>query len=176
MRLFIAITLPVQANTNLTRNIEQLSAFLTSGNIVPQDNLHITLHFLGETPDSKLIYIQSAMDSLKGMEKPMLGISGITAFRSADLICARYKHNNALIEVHKKLGDGLEQAGFFVEDRAYRPHTTLIRKARFSLPFSEVNKNVTVYNKPFEAGCITLYRTLFEQDGVKYVPLYSVEL
>ena len=76
MRLFIAITLPQQTKLNLVRNIEQLKAFATSGNFVSEDNLHITLHFLGETPESQLIYIQSAMDKLKGMEKPKALFSG----------------------------------------------------------------------------------------------------
>lgn len=176
MRLFIAITLPQQTKLNLVRNIEQLKAFATSGNFVSEDNLHITLHFLGETPESQLIYIQSAMDKLKGMEKPQLGISGVTVFRSADLVCARFKHNNALLEIHKTLGSCLEESGFCVEHRAYRPHTTLVRRPRFTMPFSEVSKNITVYNKPFEVQTITLYQTVFGEKGAKYIPLYSVEL
>ena len=74
------------------------------------------------------------------------------------------------------MGNKLEQAGFAVEHRAYRPHVTIIREYGFELPFSEVTKFVDVYNKPFDAPEVVLYESVSGKDGVTYRPLYAVTL
>ncbi len=80
------------------------------------------------------------------------------------------------MQLHETLAEILEKMGFTVEHRAYRPHITLIRKFAFNLPFSEVTKCIDVYNKPFDAPEMVLYKSVFSNDGVTYQPLYTVNL
>ncbi|MBR2986101.1 MAG: hypothetical protein IKC58_05845, partial [Clostridia bacterium] len=70
----------------------------------------------------------------------------------------------------------LENNNFTVEHRAYRPHITLCRKAKFTLPFAEVTKNVDVFNAPFVANKVVLYQSVLSKDGPTYTPLYTVTL
>ena len=176
MRVFVALELPQKTKDNLARSASQFAEHANGGNFVPKQNYHITLHFLGNVDASDLIYVQSAMDAIRDLPAPELSISQFAMLRASDIVCARFKQNADLVTLHDKLGDKLEQNGFEVEHRAYRPHVTLIRKKSFILPFSEVTKSVSVYNMPFDACDVVLYESVFGTDGVTYRELYKVKL
>ncbi len=161
---------------NLERSASQFKDIATGGNFTKKENYHITLHFLGNVEPSNLIYIQSAMDAIKNVPAPRLAISQFAILRASDIVCARFNKNANLTNLHEALADNLEKNGFTVERRAYRPHVTMIRKYAFGLPFSEVTKSVTVYNKPFDAPEVVLYESVFGDNGVTYNPLYAVTL
>lgn len=176
MRIFIALNIPDKMRENLERSANQFKDLSTGGNFTKRSNYHVTLHFLGNVQPSDLIYVQSAMDAVKNMTAPKLAISQFAVLRASNVVCARFNKNANLTNLHETLANSLEQMGFTVEHRAYRPHVTMIRKYAFSLPFSEVTKSVTVYNKPFDAPEVVLYESIFGEDGVSYNPLYSVTL
>lgn len=176
MRIFVAVKLPQKTRDNLKRSADQFSQFALSGSFVPKENYHITLHFLGEVAPSDLIYVQSAMDSVKDLPAPRLAAQQFVTLRGSDVVAAKFRKSAELAELHERLGSKLEQNGFNVEHRAYRPHVTLLRKPSFSLPFSEVTKNVDVYNMPFFAEEIVLYESIFEKGGVRYEDLYKITL
>lgn len=176
MRVFIALELPQKVKDNLERSMRQFADFATGGNFVPKENLHLTLHFLGNVQSSDLIYVQSAMDSVKDLSAPTLAVTQFAMQRTGDIVWAKIRQSTELTEVHDRLGEKLEKDNFEVEHRAYRPHVTLIRKKSFSLPFSEVTKNVQVFNAPFGTNKLTLFESVFEQGKVSYRPIYTVEL
>lgn len=176
MRIFIALNIPDKTRDNLERSASQFKDLATGGSFTKKENYHITLHFLGNVEESDLIYVQSAMDGIRHLPAPKLSISQFAVLRASDIVCARFNKSAALLLLHEALGGYLEKAGFNVEHRAYRPHVTMIRKYAFNLPFSEVTKNVTVYNKPFDAPEVVLYESVFTPDGVTYRPLYKVTL
>ena len=51
MRLFIAIDLPRSFKAELARIEKEVKGISCGGRFVPQDNFHITLHFIGESDD-----------------------------------------------------------------------------------------------------------------------------
>lgn len=176
MRIFIALNLPNRTKDNLERSSSQFKMHATKGNFVPKENYHITLHFLGNVDESRLIYVQSALDGVRQMPAPCLAINQFAVLRASNVVCARFNKNAELIALHEALGGILEQSGFAVEHRAYRPHVTMIRNYGFDLPFSEVTKSVDVYNKPFCAPEVVLYESVSGNNGVAYKPLYKVTL
>lgn len=176
MRVFIALNIPDKMRDNLERSASQFKQLATGGNFTRKENYHVTLHFLGNVEPRNLIYIQSAMDGIKGLPAPKLSITQFAVLRASDIVCARFNKNARLNELHDVLADNLEKMGFTVERRAYRPHVTMIRKYAFTLPFSEVTKSVDVYNKPFDAPEVVLYESVFTDKGVTYNPLYAVTL
>ena len=176
MRVFVALELPSKTKDNLLRSSNQFAELSNGGNFVPRDNLHITLHFLGNVAENELIYIQSAMDQVADFPAPELAITQFAMLRASDIVCARLRTSYELTNLHDRLGEKLESSGFVVEHRAYRPHITLIRKKNFTLPFSEVTKSVKVYNMPFVANSVVLYESIFTNDGVIYRELYKVVL
>lgn len=176
MRVFVALKLPDKTKDNLARSAEQLRHFDCGGSFIPKDNYHVTLHFLGEVAASDLIYVQSAMDAVADMPAPTVAISQLSVLRASDIVCAKFRKDKMLTELHEALAQKLEEQGFTVEHRAYRPHVTLVRKYKFSLPFSEVTKSVDVYNAPFVADEIVLYQSELTKFGAVYTPLYTVKL
>ena len=176
MRVFVALDLPQKTKDNLERSANEFKSLASGGNFTPKENYHLTMHFLGEVAPSDLTFIQSAMDGVRDLPAPELAVSQFTVLRASDIVCAKIKQSSALTTLHDELGARLEQHGFVVEHRAYRPHVTLIRKKNFALPFSEVTKNVKVYNMPFYATDLVLYESVFTNSGVTYRELYKVEL
>lgn len=175
MRLFIAAKLPEKTLSNLCRQISILDDFLVRGRSVPKENLHVTLEFLGETSEEKLIYLQSAMDEIAQLPPCQLSVSQVVAWRSAKVICAKFKEKG-LTTVHDALAKRLEEAGFSVEKRAFRPHTTLVRDYALTMPFSEAVKSVPIYNMPFFVDEIALMQSTLTPSGAVYKQLYSVKL
>ena len=176
MRIFIALNLPEKTKDNLERSANEFKALSNGGNFIPKDNYHLTLHFLGEVAPSDLTFVQSAMDNVAYLPAPELAVTQFTVLRASDIVCAKLRQSKSLERLHDELGQRLEQHGFVVEHRAYRPHVSLIRKKRFALPFSEVTKSVHVYNMPFVASDLVLYESVFTPNGVTYRELYKVTL
>ena len=177
MRVFVAIELPDKTKENILRSIEQLKSFAVRGRFVEKSNLHLTLHFLGEVAERDLIFVQSAMDGIRHMPAPQIALHQFVILRGSDVVCAKIRQqDNALTELHDRLGELLEAHRFDVEHRSYRPHITVARKQAFSLPFSEVTKSVDVYNKPFAATEVVLYQSILSGDAPIYKELYRVSL
>ena len=175
MRVFVALDIPQRTKDNLERSSQQFEQFANGGNFTKKENYHLTLHFLGNVEESNLIYVQSAMDAVRYLPAPQLQINAFTLLPSG-IVCAKIRHNANLSALHDKLGDKLEERGFMVEHRAYRPHVTMIRKKSFTLPFSEVTKSVDVFNMPFTCCDLVLYESVFGDSGVTYKPLYTITL
>ncbi len=177
MRLFLAFKLPLTAATYLEKIQAQLKPFAKEGSFVPSANLHITLKFLGEVYPDKLYALYGILDELKEYTRPAFSIQQVSTLRAADIVCAKLKHDGAAAKIESTLTDMLEKVGFTVERRAYVPHVTLIRRYAFELPFSEVVKNVSVFNKPFCCDEVILYSsTLYKNEAPAYSELYSVKL
>jgi 2'-5' RNA ligase len=176
MRLFIAIVPPQKTVDNLMTSVGQLQRYLTAGRVVRRENLHGTLCFLGEVSDSDVMYVQSAMDGVKNSGSFNMSVAQISTLGGANIVCAKYKADKRLFALYDTLKGKLGEYGFNVEGRVYRPHTTLVRQFRFDMPFSEVVKNVDVYNVPFEVGSIVLFQSVTTERGVVYERLYEVGL
>lgn len=174
--MFIALQLDERTRNNLARSAEQMKPFVAKGDFVLPNDYHITLHFLGEVAEHNLLFIQNAMDEIITLPAPTLALQQFTLLRGSGVVCAKLRKNDALTLLHEELGARLEKCGFNVEHRAYRPHVTVLRNFRLTLPFSEVTKNVDVFNAPFAATELTLYQSVITQSGVTYNELYRVTL
>ncbi|MEG1528468.1 MAG: RNA 2',3'-cyclic phosphodiesterase [Clostridia bacterium] len=177
MRLFIALKLPEQTVNNLVKMQDQLAPYKSKGNFIPRQNLHITIKFLGEIYADKLYSLYSLLDSVKDYLATTLSIQQVSTLKGANIVIAKLKCDQNLLTLERYLTNKLEELQFTIEHRSYNPHITLIRQYAFELPFSEVVKNITIYNKPFVADELTLYSTQFNASGlVAYNPIYSVKL
>ena len=176
MRIFVALEIPERTKDNLARSAVQFKQFATTGNFVAPQNYHLTLHFLGDVAESDQMFVQNAMDGIKHLPAPTLSLLQFVTLRGSDATVARLKNCPALVQLHDLLGEKLENNNFTVEHRAYRPNITLCRKAKFTVPFAEVTKNVDVFNAPFVANKVVLYQSVLSKDGPTYTPLYTITL
>ena len=82
MRLFIAIDLPRSFKAELARIQKEVKGISCGGRFVPQDNFHITLHFIGESDD--IAGAAAAMhEAVRGIRPLRCTLANIQAWRRA---------------------------------------------------------------------------------------------
>jgi len=93
-------------------------------------DLHMTLHFLGQTPEGQLDALCSLGAGAAGTRFALV-LDEIGHWRRPQILWAGSGSvPGELPELHARLGEGLHQLGIATETRTYRPHVTLARKVR----------------------------------------------
>ena len=130
-RVFIAVK--VDPDGELLRMISTLKSLLAAENIrwVDPVNIHITMAFLGDTPDEKIKILAGMLkDKCSGYHEFDFILSGAGVFKSySDLrvIWAGIKSPEKLYALENKISEGLKSTGFIIEERRFNPHLTLGR-------------------------------------------------
>jgi 2'-5' RNA ligase len=133
IRTFIAID-PGDAIRNALIAVQHnLARETTDVKWVEEDNLHLTLLFLGEVDDRDLLGICRAVQGAAGMQSPFtMQITGIGCFpnpRRPRIVWAGVAAGSSeLVTLHDALEPPLLELGCYRrEDRPYSPHLTLGR-------------------------------------------------
>jgi len=149
-RLFIAI--PIQPEKFLIKQRAFLQSNLSEEKInwVKEENMHLTLKFLGKT---SLEHIPAIIDALNLCLKnrasfPMI-IEGIGIFGSsynARVVWAGIRENIQLQKLQACILEELEKAGFAVDRQNFVPHFTLgrIKKIHHKDHFKRVMESVEI--------------------------------
>jgi 2'-5' RNA ligase len=95
--------------------------------VVAADKLHLTLHFIGPVARERIDEVGAGLAVAAGSFELRFGRAelwpgGIAVLRP--LACP-----DALLALHRRLGDALRALGLPTEARRYRPHVTFARKA-----------------------------------------------
>ena len=123
MRLFIAIPLAQHLKTAITRTQVTLRTRGVQGSFTPEDNLHLTLAFIGEYPDPEPVL--ETLASLQFHPFP-LTLDGLGAFHQ--VWWAGIRENPELDAYVKRLRYALAEAGIPYDRNRFSPHITLVRK------------------------------------------------
>jgi 2'-5' RNA ligase len=161
-RLFLALW-PDPAVRQQLREWRDLWDWPRGAAPVNTDKLHLTLHFLGNQPSDSLPAL------LDGLAVPL------TPFR-LQLGVAELWHNGiavlspvspppALLDLHAALSAALPGVGLQPEERGYRPHVTMARRARGAeVPQSgpaidwQIDHYTLVESRPGDGGGYTVLR------------------
>lgn len=180
LRSFIAIPLP----TALQREIAGLQAQLRQQ--LPQlktpraENLHLTLHFLGDQPEELLAKIGQLMLSIGRKSHDFhIDLEGLGVFpnrKRARILWLGIKPEQALQQLYQNLAFGLLELGVTIERRQYRPHLTI---GRFRQPPRD-----TALPCPFlshqwgtlHIDRMILYQSELTQRGALHTPLETALL
>ena len=124
MRLFIAINLSPEMKNTLTDAQRAMYHRGVRGNFTPEENLHLTLAFIGEYPSADAV-----MDALSSVTfTPFdLALDGVGRF--GELWWAGLRESAALIAVVRRVRRALAEGGIPFDRKRFSPHITLIRKA-----------------------------------------------
>ncbi|MEL6582844.1 MAG: RNA 2',3'-cyclic phosphodiesterase [Pseudomonadota bacterium] len=127
VRSFIALELPHP----LSEGLSALSDTLPKGlRVVPDDDLHLTLAFLGDASESALQDIADDLDTLTS-DPIALGVTGIGTFGSGDMVRsvnAIVQPTDALSALQTKVIRIARNAGLGLPRRKFLPHITLARR------------------------------------------------
>jgi len=131
MRLFVAIGLTPEVRTRLARALTVLRGAGGPATWVAPENLHLTLKFLGELPDSRVSEALEATRRAAWRTGPFdLEIAGVSAFpeRRPRVIAARASDSPpTLSRLAGALTDALAPLGVPREERPFKAHVTLGR-------------------------------------------------
>jgi 2'-5' RNA ligase len=123
MRLFTAIMVPLPIAQQLARLQPQP---LLGLRLVKAEQIHLTLHFLGDT---SLSVVQQELQGFSGpaFELTMDRLGSFPTAERSTTLWAGLQENKPLLELHNEIETRLVVAGYRPEKRAYRPHITLAR-------------------------------------------------
>jgi 2'-5' RNA ligase len=101
----------------------------SGGRPIAKERLHVTVAFLGELAAAGLAAVHAVPPVAVGAFELVLDLVGVWP-ESKILWLAPSAPPEALLELEARLWDGLAERGFVPEERVYRPHVTLARRAR----------------------------------------------
>ncbi len=127
IRAFLALPVPDPARAALVA----LQAGLPFGRKVPEENLHLTLVFLGEVAEAALEEIDAALAGA-ALPAPVLRFEALGTFAEMErgLVFAAVAEDAALTALHGRLCRIVRAAGVALPRRRFRPHVTLARSPR----------------------------------------------
>ncbi|MCL2137638.1 MAG: RNA 2',3'-cyclic phosphodiesterase [Coriobacteriia bacterium] len=130
-RLFIAINFTAGTRAVLSGWRDELRAIASRGRFSSDENLHLTLAFLGECDDGQLELVQSVLAETE-FEAFEISVGRLGRFRrrGGDIWWAAAEESIELMAVQLDLSSRLRAAGFALEDREFVPHITLGRNVR----------------------------------------------
>ena len=152
MRLFIGVDFPKRVVDELCSLQNTIRDLVRGGRFPAPDNLHLTLQFLGETPESRIAEIHRALSAVASRHAPFqLAVDDrIGYFGSMNPVRVAWVGMkgdvSALSAIQADVATAMSELGFAAEERAYKPHITLARDAFFLQ--GEVNLKNGAINLP----------------------------
>ena len=164
MRLFIAINLSPEMKNALTDAQRAMYHRGVRGNFTPEENLHLTLAFIGEYPSADAV-----MDALSSVTfTPFdLALDGVGRF--GELWWAGLRESAALTAVVRRVRRALAESGIPFDRKRFTPHITLIRKA------SRDAAGITIAPETLTVRTVSLMSSRRGRNGMIYTELGTIE-
>ncbi len=164
MRLFTAIDL----DADVLLRLERLLSALRPEALIkwsPLDNLHITVKFIGNWPESRLDELNQTLAQLPRrapFEVELKGLGWFPNERQPRILWAGVEGGDPLRTLAYETEELLEPLGIQKEDRAFSPHLTLAR-IKSPVPLNSIRQKVeqarpTSFGK-FRVAEFALYRS-----------------
>ena len=173
MRLFIAINFPKEIKAAISDVREKLKEESWSGNFGYEENLHLTLVFLGECDIRQVEVIKTIIDESKCAEFSLM-LENIGFFKryGGNTWWIGLKEDQSLTDLQTNLSERLRQRGFSLENRKFMPHVTIGREVRVRNGFIQPD----VPKVGFNVKSIELMVSEHIDGKLTYTAIYSSEL
>jgi len=127
MRLFIAINFNAQTKNGLIALRDELRSRSKRGNFTLEDNLHLTLAFIGECSPKKLDKVKAILDTVTFAPFEAT-VERLGTFSQGTLWWAGLREDKPLMDLQREVEHKLALCGFEMDGRKYHPHITLGRE------------------------------------------------
>ncbi len=185
MRLFLAIQLPDAAIEHLRRVQAHCRSFAPDAAYPRDVNLHLTVRFLGETPEEKLEKLKEMLRKTISGGSIRLAASRLVTFPErapARVLAAGVGGPNSeqLALFYASIERAVRGLGFPAEQKKFTPHVTLARLDR-PLPLPAINQieRATLKSWPgpiFEVRRVYLMQSEPSAGGSKYRTVADFDL
>jgi len=143
MRLFVAVNFNETVKKQIVQVQDMLREHSVKGNFTLQENIHLTLVFLGELPENKIDSIKKIISGVE-FEPFQITFSHTGSFERDDgrLFWLGIEQCDELLNIQKKLVARLLESKFKIENRKFVPHLTLSRKTITKSTFNKQNLDI----------------------------------
>ncbi len=183
VRSFICIEIPPFIQARIEELQQRLRPLGADVSWVKASNIHLTLKFLGDVPQSQLTAVRSVLsNACKGHAPVELKIGGTGAFPSLRnprvLWVGVAGMSETLPPLHKAIEDMLEKEGLPRESKPFSPHLTFgrIRSPRKVASLADALSREEFVAEGFQANRVILMRSQLSPGGSIYTPLAVVSL
>jgi 2'-5' RNA ligase len=190
LRLFCAIDLPDEIRQQASQRIAHLRAAFPNvrASWERPEKMHVTLKFLGEIPESKLVALSDACSvAAARVERFPLEVSEAGAFskhRQPQVLWLGISDpTGRLRELHEALEQACATVGFPREDRPFHPHVTIarIRQKAGARELQLMHQEFPFQPNTFEVPELVLVKSDFGPGGSRYThmsrhPLRTAQL
>jgi 2'-5' RNA ligase len=183
LRCFIAIELPEDLRRRIGEVTEGLRSTEADVRWVRPEGMHLTLKFLGSTPEELVPEIKSRLtEAVSGHEKMHLRLSGAGVFpneRRPRVVWIGLLDSDRLIGLQRDVEVALEALGFEPDGRPFTPHLTLgrLRSPRGSAALlRELEALKDASFDEIEVEEIAVMRSELKPSGAVYHRLHSIPL
>ena len=135
MRLFLAIKLSKPMKDALINAQNELYERGVRGSFTSEENLHLTLAFIGEYPAPEPVLEALAEVSFAPFALCLEGMG-----RFGDLWWAGVRPSPPLTALARRIRHALAEGGIPFDRKRFSPHITLLRKARGEMPGAEIGE------------------------------------
>ncbi|MDR5860161.1 RNA 2',3'-cyclic phosphodiesterase [Halomonas eurihalina] len=127
MRLFLALVPPPALRRRFGELADTAHAHC-SGRRVPDDNLHLTLAFLGEQPERQAEELADWLNGIR-IAPGQWRLDRWGHFAGPGIVWIGGEPENPLVQLQQSLREKLEGLGIASQPRRFTPHITLLRRA-----------------------------------------------
>jgi 2'-5' RNA ligase len=177
MRLFVALEIPSAVRENLAALLKSLGTVSPQTRWARPENLHVTLKFIGEAPETKLAAICSALASARSDQPVALDFRGLGFFpdeKHPRVFWTGIEASPNLKTLAADIEKAAERLGVPRERRPFSPHLTLARFEPPGLP--EKLRSAIQENAKREFGALRtsqfhLIESKLKSSGAEYTTL-----
>lgn len=172
-RLFTALDIPDEIQ-------HQLSTLMPrDSNIRPQNQPHITLHYIGNTSDpiSNAIHLKLLKIKSNTFHQNLSGVGIFAKKKNRHILWSGVEKCDGLVTLHKAIGRALLSIGLTLEKRNYHPHITIARlsKPNKILETSYLESHAT-FKAEFDVTSFSLYASESQEGRIRYTKLHEYTL
>lgn len=177
MRIFIGIKLNQPVHDQLEHFLKPFKKISTPIQWVKQENIHLTLKFIGEVSEPKVQQISDALAHLEKFEQPLnIQLTGCGKFgRNDDLniFWIGLAANPALLKLYSNIEEALAKLSIPRETRPFTPHLTVGRNKKmfnFKALLKHIEELANVPIATFSTGHFQLFKSDLRPTG----PIYTI--
>jgi 2'-5' RNA ligase len=181
LRCFIAIEIPVPVKRAIAEVADILKKYDADVKWVPAENVHVTLKFLGNTPEQSVPEIrESLLKAVSSFQPFYIKIGGTGVFPNRKfprVIWIGMENGETLPKLAADIDISMSMLGYKKEEREFKPHLTLGRVRSRKGIISIVNELDNYKDKEFgffTVDRIKLMRSELKPKGPEYSCLYEV--
>ena len=179
MRLFIAINFDDDVKKHIIKQRETVKKFSRSGNFTNDDNIHLTIRFIGEADEEDIEYICEAMrEACSNFRSFKINIGGLGFFPRGDksIVWTGVEKSKAIEALYMRLERSLGKQGFGRNRQGLSPHITLGREVVLRKSYDSVKEEVGEGKVEFNVESVVLMESVRKGPKLIYRPIYVQKL